>query len=204
MNAPRQAKLRVTRRESAEEAMNGRRLPKLRPERRQPTKAVSARSTCTLPVSRVKPRRPTLTIVATMALLAAFVTAARPEQPAHGQGARRDPDAWTPPTDAARKANPLAGRRELAAGGRKLFQQRCGQCHGADAAGTSLAPDLTRRVVQSQSDGALYWRISGGNAHTGMPSFSYLPELERWQLVLHLRTLPATPTTASAGSPRLP
>jgi len=149
-----------------------------------------------------------------MTLLVAFVTAARPDQPAHGQPAHvqpahlqpihGDPDAWTPPSEAARKANPLAARPDLSAGGRKLFQQRCAQCHGDDATGTSLAPDLTRRVVQSQSDGALFWRISGGNAHTGMPSFSYLPELQRWQLVLHLRTLPATPATASARMPQRP
>jgi mono/diheme cytochrome c family protein len=205
MNAPRQAKLRVTRGESAKDAMKAQRPAKLRLRRRESVKAVRARFASVLLVWPVKSRRPTLTIVlATVTLLAAFVTAARPEQSSHGRGKHGDSDAWTPPTEAARKTNPLAGRSELAAGGRKLFQQRCAQCHGDDAAGTSLAPDLTRRVVQSQSDGALYWRISGGNAHTGMPSFSYLPELERWQVVLHLRTLPGAPTSALARSPRRP
>jgi mono/diheme cytochrome c family protein len=183
--------------------MSALRLAKLRLTRWESAKAVRACFASMLLSWPVRSRRPTLTIVlATVTLLAAFVTAARPEQPAHG--AHRDPDAWTPPSEAARKANPLASRRELAAGGRKLFQQRCAQCHGGDASGTSFAPDLTRRVVQSQSDGALYWRISGGNAQTGMPSFSYLPELERWQLVLHLRALSGTHTTASARAPRRP
>ncbi len=172
---------------------------------------MSARRTMKMGQSRLQSRRPTLTItLALIALLMAFATMARPEQPAgqpaHDSGATRaergDPDAWAPPSEAARRTNPLAARPELSAGGRKLFQQRCAQCHGDDATGTSLAPDLTRRVVQSQSDGALFWRISGGNTHTGMPSFSYLPELQRWQLVLHLRTLPATPTTASARPPQ--
>jgi len=43
--------------------------------------------------------------------------------------------------------------------------------------------------VQVQSDGALYWKITGGNTRGGMPTFSFLPELQRWQLVMHLRTL---------------
>jgi hypothetical protein len=42
--------------------------------------------------------------------------------------------------------------------------------------------------VQSQSDGELYWKISSGNTRRGMPSFSFLPELERWQLVLLVRS----------------
>jgi len=41
--------------------------------------------------------------------------------------------------------------------------------------------------VQPQTDGALFWKISSGDARAGMPSFSYSPAPERWQLVLHLR-----------------
>jgi len=51
------------------------------------------------------------------------------------------------------------------------------------------AADLQLPVVQSQSDGALFWKITNGNPDRGMPSFSRLPELQRWQLVLYLRTL---------------
>ncbi len=106
-----------------------------------------------------------------------------------GTTATRGSDDWTPPNDAAQRSNPLHGRSDLSAGGRKLYHQRCAQCHAEDGTGSARAPDLTRRAVQAQRDGALFWRISGGNAYTGMPSFSYLPELQRWQLVLHLRTL---------------
>ena len=85
--------------------------------------------------------------------------------------------------------NPLAGRSELADGGRKVFEQRCTQCHGDDAQGTSRAPNLLSRRVQAQTDGALFWKISSGDTRAGMPTFSYLPAPERWQLVLHLRSL---------------
>ena len=64
---------------------------------------------------------------------------------------------------------------------------RCTMCHGDDGRGTARAPDLTGRDVQDQTDGELFWKISTGNAHAGMPTFSFLPALQRWQLVLYLR-----------------
>jgi mono/diheme cytochrome c family protein len=100
----------------------------------------------------------------------------------------RDP-AWMAPPEFVNRVNPLAGRSELAMGGGKLFQQRCLQCHGRHGEGTSQAPDLTQTDVQAQSDGTLFWKISTGNAYAGMPTFSRLPETQRWQLVLYLRTL---------------
>jgi mono/diheme cytochrome c family protein len=103
---------------------------------------------------------------------------------------------WTPPPDAAAKANPLAGHSEAAAGGGKLFQRHCAECHASDAAGGKKknAPSLTIDDVQRQSDGALFWKITNGKADGDMPSFSRLPELQRWQLVLHLRTLKSGPS----------
>ena len=100
----------------------------------------------------------------------------------------RERDAtWIAPADTAEKGNPLAGRTDAVAGGRKVYQQRCATCHGNDGHGSEKAPDLTQPAVQAQSDGALFWKISGGNTRLGMPSFSFLPEQQRWQLVLHIR-----------------
>jgi mono/diheme cytochrome c family protein len=108
-----------------------------------------------------------------------------------GQAAIRERDSgWAAPLPAASKANPLAGRRDVIAGGRKVFQQRCTTCHGDGGRGGSEAPDLTQAAVQMQSDGELFWKISSGNTREGMPAFSFLPEAQRWQLVMHLRELP--------------
>jgi mono/diheme cytochrome c family protein len=104
---------------------------------------------------------------------------------------REQDHSWTAPDYAASKPNPLSNRPELSAGGRKIFEQRCTQCHGDDAQGTSRAPNLLSRRVQAQSDGVLFWKISSGDTRAGMPTFSYLPALQRWQLVLHLRSLAA-------------
>lgn len=100
----------------------------------------------------------------------------------------RDP-AWIAPVEASTKVNPLANRPETAAGGMKLFAHRCSTCHGGDGRGGERAPDLTSADVHAQSDGALFWKISGGNTRGGMPAFSFLPEPQRWQLVMHIRTL---------------
>jgi mono/diheme cytochrome c family protein len=102
----------------------------------------------------------------------------------------QDPN-WRPPAEAMAKKNPLASRPEAAAGGEKLFKRNCVECHGEDGTGLvkKHAADLQLAKVQEQSDGVLFWKITNGNPDRGMPSFSRLPELQRWQLVLHLRML---------------
>jgi mono/diheme cytochrome c family protein len=109
-----------------------------------------------------------------------------------GQNASYQPDPnWRAPDEAAAKPNPLAQRPEAVAGGKKLFLRHCAECHDKDGSGIvkKHAADLQLPVVQKQSDGTLFWKITNGNPDRGMPSFSKLPELERWQLILFLRTL---------------
>lgn len=107
-----------------------------------------------------------------------------------------DPN-WRAPAQAVSRPNPLATRPAAAAGGRKLFLRNCVECHGRDGRGMEKkhSADLQLPVVQQQDDGTLFWKITNGNADRGMPSFSKLPELQRWQIVLYVRTLkPLMPT----------
>jgi len=110
----------------------------------------------------------------------------------------QDPS-WRPPADAASRTNPLAQKPEAAAGGEKLFKRNCVECHGPDGSGLAKknSADLLLPVVQSQSDGALFWKLTNGNTDRGMPSFSRLPEMQRWQLVLYMRTLRAAQGSTS-------
>jgi mono/diheme cytochrome c family protein len=117
------------------------------------------------------------TLVATAALAASGV-----------QVRERDPQ-WVAPANAVQRANPLIHRPDAKAGGEKLYQQRCATCHGEDGRGTNKAPDLSQPAVQAQSDGELFWKVTSGNTRSDMPSFSYLPEAQRWQLVLKIRDL---------------
>jgi mono/diheme cytochrome c family protein len=96
---------------------------------------------------------------------------------------------WIAPASADARQNPVARRADVLPGGRKMFEQRCRVCHRADGTGTTRGPNLAIARVLQQSDGALYWKISSGNTRTGMPSFSFLPESQRWQLVAYIRSL---------------
>jgi mono/diheme cytochrome c family protein len=101
-----------------------------------------------------------------------------------------DPE-WRAPAEAVARENPIASRLELTGGGKKLFARDCVECHGRDGAGMEKkhSADLQLPSVQQQSDGTLFWKITNGNAKRGMPSFSKIPELQRWQIVLYIRTL---------------
>lgn len=109
-------------------------------------------------------------------------------------GYQQDPG-WRAPAGATLKPNPLTHKPGATAGGKKLFLRNCAECHG-DGSGIEKkhSADFQLPVVQDQSDGTIFWKITNGNTDRGMPSFSKLPELERWQLVLYLRTLKPVPT----------
>jgi mono/diheme cytochrome c family protein len=127
-------------------------------------------------------RRPSAFVVCSLLVVLGTMLGQNPEY-------RQDPT-WRAPEDAARKVNPLANRPGAAAGGKKLFLRNCAECHG-DGSGIEKkhSADFQLPVVQEQSDGTIFWKITNGNTDRGMPAFSKLPELERWQLVLYLRTL---------------
>jgi mono/diheme cytochrome c family protein len=97
---------------------------------------------------------------------------------------------WQAPQKDAQRTNPLKDSKSVVAGGRKLFLRSCKPCHGQMGnARLHNSADLQLPVVQDESDGTLYWKITNGNVKHGMPSFSGLPELQRWQLVMYIRTL---------------
>lgn len=121
-------------------------------------------------------------VLATAALIGSVILSARQASNSGEHESR-----WAAPAREASRTNPLANDPQAAAGGRKLFHQRCGTCHGDDAQGTQDAPSLASARVQRQSDGELFWKVSSGNARSGMPTFSFLPPLQRWQLVLYVR-----------------
>jgi hypothetical protein len=43
--------------------------------------------------------------------------------------------------------------------------------------------------IQQETDGAIFWKISAGNSRPRMPGYSSIPEAQRWQLVLYIRSL---------------
>ncbi len=94
------------------------------------------------------------------------------------------------PPKAAARSNPYEGREDAARAGRKLYERECAACHGRDGEGIGKRPPLASPRVAGALPGAIEWVIRNGSRH-GMPSFSHLPEPQRWQIVTYLRSLPA-------------
>jgi mono/diheme cytochrome c family protein len=96
--------------------------------------------------------------------------------------------------DADRKrVNPMAGNAEAADAGKVLFEDNCANCHGDNAEGKHNRPNLRSERVRQATDGELAWLLKNGSAWKGMPSWSSLPEPERWQIITYLRRLPRDP-----------
>tara|TARA_R110002049_G_scaffold191337_1_gene360265 strand:+ start:27629 stop:28036 length:408 start_codon:yes stop_codon:yes gene_type:complete len=103
---------------------------------------------------------------------------------------------WVAPASADKIVNPLKGDANAAANGQKLYKVLCVVCHGAKgkgdgAAGAGLTPkptNLTTAEFQSQTDGAIFWKIQTGRS----PMASYetsIPEKKRWEIINYIRTL---------------
>lgn len=102
---------------------------------------------------------------------------------------------WVAPVSANSIVNPMKGDESAASKGKKMYKQMCAICHGDSGkgdgvAGASLNPrpaNFSLATLQSQSDGAIYWKLSEGNAP--MAAYKeFLSEKERWQLVNYIRT----------------
>jgi len=93
-----------------------------------------------------------------------------------------------PEKDRARQ-NPFDSEAAAVAAGGKLFRQNCASCHGDDANGLSNRPSLHSERVRAASPGELEWLLKNGSMKNGMPSWSRLPEQQRWQIVSYLKSL---------------
>lgn len=93
------------------------------------------------------------------------------------------------PVDAKQRTNPMANESSAIAAGAKLFQQNCASCHGKRAEGRAKHPDLHSDRVRNATPGELEWLLKNGSLKNGMPSWSRLPEPQRWQLVSFLKSL---------------
>jgi len=104
---------------------------------------------------------------------------------------------WAVPEKNAKMANPVKSDAEAIKTGKELWNKHCSSCHGKTGLGDgskaaqlkTTMEDMTASVVQGQSDGALFYKISEGRDE--MPSFKKkIPETEDlWSIVNYVRTL---------------
>ena len=101
---------------------------------------------------------------------------------------------WQAPATEAAKKNPVAASQTSTAEGQKLYTKHCASCHGPSGDGDgSAAAELGIHPAKlsesrSQSDGALFWKITTGKKP--MPGYgAKLSEADRWNVINYLKTL---------------
>jgi mono/diheme cytochrome c family protein len=117
------------------------------------------------------------------------------------------PGPWIVPEAAKQVANPLKPSQVDLPVARKLYLDKCAECHGDTGKGDGpqgrmydpQPKDLTDAAhMNAVSDGELFYKISEG--HRPMPAFrKRLTDEQRWQLVLFLRSLSSSAPTGSAS-----
>jgi mono/diheme cytochrome c family protein len=85
-------------------------------------------------------------------------------------------------------ANPFAGNAEAVKTGRQIFVDTgCYNCHGFEAKGGGIAPDLTASKLDPQQ---MFRTVHDGRRGTLMPSWGkQLSSDEIWKVVTYLQSL---------------
>jgi len=132
-------------------------------------------------------RRWTIPLVCGLLGIVVVATPARPQ--------KRTDTAWVAPVEVRRRANPVPATSEAISRGRELYLFECAQCHGVAGRGDGpQAPSLTTRLadlasarVRSQSDGALFWKITSGRCDPPKPK---LEQQGVWAVIDFIRVMP--------------
>ena len=114
----------------------------------------------------------------------------------HGSAQSTKAKPWIAPSNAIQLKNPLAADANAPKEGKKLYINYCAPCHGNGGKGDGIASsavnpkpaDHTSDVVQTETDGTIYWKMTEGRG----PMISYkqlLTETQRWQLVSFIKTM---------------
>lgn len=107
---------------------------------------------------------------------------------------------WVTPKIAENVKNPIAGNKDVMADAKTLYIGNCAPCHGVKGKGDgpaaqALTPkpaDHSSAVIQSETDGSLFWKLSEGR--NPMPGYKKIfTDQQRWELVSYIRTLAKAP-----------
>ena len=103
---------------------------------------------------------------------------------------------WNAPESAKNKINPFQPDASSLARGKKSYKLDCMRCHGKEGRGDGPSAikidkpvaDLTSEIVQNQSDGELYWKISEGRRPMPLAK-NTLTDDQRWDVINYIRSL---------------
>jgi mono/diheme cytochrome c family protein len=105
---------------------------------------------------------------------------------------------WIAPKSADAVKNPIKPDARSISEGKKIYVTYCVPCHGNKGKGDGVAAaalkpkpaDHSSQKVQSQTDGAIFYKITTGRLPMA-PYKDILNTTQRWQLVNYIRTLAA-------------
>jgi len=108
------------------------------------------------------------------------------------------------PDSAKQMKNPVEGQPTAVQEGKRLYGRNCLSCHGIRGQGKGNIPSLVDGKLESVTDGEVFWFITKGDTANGMPGWTFLPEMQRWQIVTYVKSLGLSQTTADANAAPTP
>jgi glucose/arabinose dehydrogenase len=108
------------------------------------------------------------------------------------------------PDSAKAMKNPYQGQPAAAAAGKTLYARNCLACHGRNGQGTGNVPSLVDGKLEGVTPGEVFWFITKGSKDNGMPSWAFLPEQQRWQIVSYVETMGPGKDAAPGPNPAAP
>jgi glucose/arabinose dehydrogenase len=104
------------------------------------------------------------------------------------------------PASAKTMKNPVAGQQAAINAGKTVYARNCLSCHGRTLKGTGNVPSLIDGKLKGVSEGEIFWFVTKGDKANGMPSWAFMPEEKRWQVVSYVEAVASGKTTAGGSS----
>jgi glucose/arabinose dehydrogenase len=104
------------------------------------------------------------------------------------------------PASAKAQKNPYAGQQAAADAGKALYARNCLACHGKALQGTGNVPSLVDGKLKGVTPGEVFWFITKGDKDNGMPSWAFLEEEKRWQVVTYVEAMASGKAVAPAAA----
>ncbi len=103
------------------------------------------------------------------------------------------------PASAKAQKNPYAGQQAAVDEGKTVYAHNCLACHGKVGKGTGNVPSLVDGKLKGVTAGEVFWFITKGDKDNGMPSWAFLEEGKRWQVVTYVEALASGKVMAGAA-----